>query len=111
MGIFTSACEGVFEYGQLGTSSGLNAAGLAYQTVPGWIDGANAAGCTVDGGGTYRCSFSKPAYNYNFIVIWNSSNTGPYNASGYSNYVGLDGVQHSIVNNTVQVGSQPILVE
>jgi len=105
------AYDGTVQYGQLGTSSGLNAAGLAYQTVRGWIDGANAAGCTVDGGGTYRCSFSKPAYNFNFIVIWNSSNTGPYNASGYSNYVGLDGVQHSIVNNTVQVGSQPILVE
>ncbi len=97
----------------MGTTSGLNAAGVAYGEVYQWTVGVTLTKpCSVDGNGTWVCSLTRPG-GYYAEIVWNSTkNLGSYAAPDpMADYRDLAGDSNLITNGLVLVGNSPILIE
>ncbi|HUO13887.1 MAG TPA: hypothetical protein VMX38_02785 [Verrucomicrobiae bacterium] len=89
-------------------------AGLAYSVVLGWLTGTSPSACTVTGN-IYTCQLAPQKQ-----VVWDTSQTcskgvcttSPYNPNpSYVVYEDITGVKQNIVNNTIQLGVKPILLD
>ncbi len=91
-------------------------AGLAYNTVAGWLVGSTLNACTT-AGTVYTCT-GKTAGGAAFAVMWDMGQncnsgctTGNESASGYSTWTDIAGVGHSISGGVVPVGLKPVRVQ
>jgi hypothetical protein len=117
-----------FQYGNTDTgtfwtSSGLNAAGVAYGQVYDWLVGATLTGpCTVSGAtsSVWTCPFTKPG-GIQQMAVWDASKTCTGNSCGsssytpnsvYTKYTNLAGNVTSFAPGaTIQIGPEPILLQ
>ena len=109
--------DGYFE----GTSAGtLGPAGTAWNQVYAWTSGALPRGACSVSGTTWTCNFLQPG-GHRVEAIWDSSQTcssssctttNPRVPSIYTQYLDIQGdPPTTIVNRTVPVGLQPVLLE
>lgn len=97
----------------MGSTSGLNAAGVAYGEVYKWIVGATLTQpCRVIGNGTWVCSLTRPG-GYRAEIVWNSVHSIDRYAAPTAmvDYRDLAGNLNPINNGVVPVGDSPILME
>ena len=104
----------------LGTGT-INPAGTAYEQIYNWLVGASLAAPCANLSTQWFCSFTRPS-SYVAEAIWDASpsllcsggvcptvNVGV--PTNYTQYRDLRGNSTAITNQTVPVGSKPILVE
>jgi hypothetical protein len=97
----------------MGTTSGLNAAGIAYGETYKWTVGATLTKpCSADGNGTWVCSLTRPG-GYQAEIVWNSTkNLDSYAVpEAMAAYRDLAGNSIPITGGVVPVGNSPILIE
>jgi len=97
-------------WGTLWLSSGIQPAGVAYNQIYDWIEGATLSSrCTMTSDSTWTCMLTRPG-GYQGLIIWNSATTESYTpASQYTQYSDLAGTS-TRVNKTVVIGYNPILL-
>ena len=99
-------------WGQLwDPSTRLNAAGKAYAQTYNWMVGAKMARpCAQRIASTWSCYFTRGRYEA--VALWNSSTTTRTTLpANFTQYRGLDGAVHKIVDHVVTVDTSPILAE
>ena len=89
---------------------GINAAGVAYGQVYGWLVGSTLSSpCTMASDSTWTCSLTRSSGDQ-AQVVWNSATTKSYApASQYTQYVDLAGNMNPI-NGSLAIGNSPILL-
>jgi hypothetical protein len=100
-------------WGGMWTSAdGPSAAATSYAQTYQWMVGASmTAPCSEDQTSVWSCRLSRPD-GYSAEALWISNSTATVTVpSQYVQFADLTGAVHPIVNNTVAVGDQPILVE
>lgn len=111
-------------WGLLWTSSaGLDEAGVAYENVMIWMNGATMPnGCLMNGAaippapalfsGVYTCNFTRPN-GYASLAVWNTDGSSTYIApSQFRQYRDLTGATYALPSNhQVTIGRKPILLE
>ena len=100
------------EWGQLWTAaSGDNVSANAYAQTYEWMVGATMSSrCAEDSNSNWACQFTRT--NYEAIALWNSTTTTTLTVPAqFVQYRDLWGGVHPIVDNTVNVSNDPILVE
>ena len=99
-------------YGGLESNGIENSAGASFDLTYRWLVGATMTqACSINGVGTYTCSFSRPG-GYTAEVIWNS--VAPQLLvvpAQYTQYRDLAGFVHPNTTQAITVGNQPLLVE
>ena len=102
-------------WGDLGSSSGLNAAGQAYTTVNGWLVGATVTSACTLSGSIWTCGLSRPN-GYQAQIVWSSVNSSDTATSAYTppsqftQYRDLTNTTTAITGS-INVGMQPIILE
>lgn len=106
--------NGNWQWGQLWTpTNGLNAAGIAYQQLYGWMVGATMTQPYIVQGSVYTCGFTRPG-GYQALAVWTTNRSAPSQftvPSGYVQYRDLAGNLQKITGTTVTIGIKPILLE
>ena len=106
--------NGSWQWGQMwDPTSGLNAAGIAYQQLYNWMVGAMMSQPYAVQGSVYTCGFSRPG-GYQALAVWdtNRASTSTFTVpNGYVQYRDLAGNLYSISGTTVTIGIKPILLE
>ncbi|HVO81103.1 MAG TPA: Ig-like domain-containing protein [Terriglobales bacterium] len=99
-------------------TTGINAAGTAYQQVENWMVGATPSGVCLANGTIWTCNFTRSG-GYQAKAIWDTSKTCSHGVctttnvtadSRYVKYLDIAGGSHTIKNGTVPVGAKPILL-
>lgn len=97
----------------------LHKAGLAYEQVYKWMEGATEGGPCAVSGTVWTCNYSRLG-GYLAEAIWDTSQTCHKGVCGtvkhgvdsqYINYLTLDGKKTSIVGGEVPIGAKPIWVQ
>ena len=113
--------------GQLwSTSSGLNAAGIAYTTMYQWLAGSSLTPCSTVYGTTWSCPVTEASGN-SALAVWNIVGSASYSFSsgtyadfrdvcGNTTTVGTgssscNGVTTTLTSTSVSLNTQPILLE
>jgi hypothetical protein len=106
--------NGSWQWGQMwDPTSGLNAAGVAYQQLYSWMVGATMSQPYTVTGSVYTCGFTRPG-GYQALAVWdtNRASGSAYTVpNGYVQYRDLAGNLYSISGTTVTIGIKPILLE
>jgi hypothetical protein len=88
--------------------------GVAFAETHKWLVGAVLdPQCAADPSGTWTCQLSRPN-GYKGLIIWNSNATQDisYQVPGWAvEFRDLSGHVTPVVNGTVSIGNNPILVE
>ena len=94
-------------------------AGVAYQQVYNWMNGASMDGACTVSRTTWTCNFSRSG-GYRAQAVWDTSKTCHKQTcqtrqhsvdSQYSSYLTLDGEKVHIHGGHVPIGAQPILIQ
>ena len=115
---------GVPAWGQLWANfEGMNEAGIAYESVNNWLNGATMPNsCLVNGApipappalysGVYTCDLTRPN-GYQAQAVWDMDGTSTYTAPDqFTQYRDLSGQTYPIPSNhEVTIGYQPLLLE
>jgi hypothetical protein len=91
---------------------GDSAAAISYGQTYKWLVGATlTAPCSENAAGIWACTLSRPS-GYTAEVLWISNGTSsiPVPAE-YTVYQDLSGAVHPVVNQTITLDDQPILLE
>lgn len=119
------AWDGQYPYwGMLWSSqNGLDEAGVAYESVYVWMDGASMPNsCLMNGGpipeppalfhGVYTCDLTRPG-GYQAQAVWNTDGSSSFTAPAqFTQYRDLTGQTYPIPSNhEVTIGNKPILLE
>jgi len=95
-------------------AGGLNAIGVAHQQVAKWIEGSTLTGpCapTAANPTTYTCAYSRPN-GYTALAVWNTVGETAYTVpASFVQYHDLTGNVNSVSGGTVNISTQPILLE
>jgi hypothetical protein len=98
-------------------SNGISEAGIAYQQVYNWMNGATMAHpCSFQGTNgyhaVYTCDLTRSG-GYQARAVWNTDGDSTYTApTQFTEYRDLQGNTHSIGSyNQVTIGQEPILLE
>jgi hypothetical protein len=98
-------------------STGIGAAGIAYEQVESWMKGSTMSPCSLNGSANiydalYTCNLTLSTGN-KAQAVWNTSGNTTYAApSQFTQYLTLAGNAYSIPSNhEVTVGQQPILLK
>ena len=94
------------------SSGGETAAAVAYSQTYKWLVGATlTAPCSKSQSNIWTCTISRPN-GYYAEVAWISNSSVPFTVlPQYTVYRDLSGAVRPIVNGTVKLGDQPILLE
>jgi hypothetical protein len=91
------------------TTPTLNAAGVGYGVVQGWMIGTSLSERCAANGTVWTCGFSS-ASGYRALAIWDTAGSSSYTPAGqYTQYLDLEGGTHSI-SGSVTIGTEPILL-
>jgi hypothetical protein len=100
-------------WGELGTSSTLNPAGIAYREVSNWMVGASGGQCS-SANGVWICEFTRinPS-GYLAQAVWTTNGTFWYTIpAGFSRSRDLAGNVTAVAGgNSFQIGDSPVLLE
>jgi polysaccharide biosynthesis protein PslG len=107
--------------GTLWTSSGLTAAGVAYQQTEVWLGEATLTTPCSPNGTVWVCGYTRSG-GYQAMVVWDASQTCSNGSCSVSNftlpsspqftqYQDVAGNPHTISGSTVPIGAKPILIE
>jgi hypothetical protein len=113
-----------WDYGNTGdlynTSSGkLTLAGIAYQQIYQWMQGATPTAPCKASGTVWTCNFTRPN-GYQAMAVWNSSQTCLNTLCttlqftvpiGYIQYRDLSGTLKTVTGSQIPLGLKPILFE
>jgi hypothetical protein len=100
-------------WGELGTSSTLNPAGIAYREVSNWMVGASGGQCS-SANGVWICEFTRTnPSGYRAQAVWSTNGTLSYTIpAGFSRSRDLSGKVTAVVGgNSFQIGDSPVLLE
>jgi len=88
--------------------------GVAYAETYKWLVGSVLqSACVADSTGTWTCQVSRPE-GYQALIVWNSNATNDigYRVPGWAvDYRDLAGHVTSVINGSVPIGNNPILIE
>jgi hypothetical protein len=97
--------------------SGVSQAGIAYEQVFNWLNGATMSTCSTNGStdvyhAVYTCALNRSGGS-EAEVVWNTDGNKTYVVpSQYSTYLDLSGQSHYVpANHQVTIGAKPILLE
>jgi hypothetical protein len=113
-----------WDYGNTGdlynTSNGkLTLAGIAYQQIYQWMQGATPTAPCKASGAVWTCNFTRPN-GYQAMAVWNSSQTCLNTLCttlqftvpiGYIQYRDLSGTLKTVTGSQIPLGLKPILFE
>jgi hypothetical protein len=92
------------------SSSGISAAGVAYEQVYNWMVGATMTAPCSASGTIWTCGLTKPGSSQ-ALAVWNTSGNSTYTPAGqYTQYRDLAGNTYAITGS-VPIGIKPILLE
>ena len=85
---------------------------MSYSQTYKWLVGATlTAPCSKSGISVWTCTLSRPG-GYAGEVVWISNSTASFTVPAqYTVYRDLSGAVYPIINHTMTVGDQPILLE
>lgn len=95
------------------STSGINAAGIAYEQVSNWLMGATMKPCVIlSDGSTWTCPLTR-ANGYQGLVVWNANGSKSYTPSSiYTQYRTLSKQSVQIkVGSTITITRNPIVLE
>lgn len=102
------------------STTGTEIGGTTYGEMVKWMVGATLSSPCVAVGTVWQCGYTRPG-GYNAIAVWDSSQTCDMSVctystfklppGGYTNYLTIAGIETTITGSTVQIGSQPILLQ
>jgi len=107
------AYDGAAPWGTLYTATeGETAAATAYSQTYRWMVGATmAAPCGEAGNHVWTCALTRPG-GYAAQAVWISSSSAAVAVpKQYTEYLDLAGITHPIVDGTVTIGDEPILLQ
>jgi IPT/TIG domain/Bacterial Ig domain/Putative Ig domain len=92
-------------------SGGESPAATSYKETYRWMVGATLTSPCSEKDEIWTCTFSRPG-GYSAVAVWNSNASVSFAVPAqYTVYRDLEGSVHTITNNAVTIGNQPILME
>jgi len=98
-------------------TNGVSPAGIAYEQVYDWMNGATMAACSLNGStnfyhAVYTCDLTRSG-GYSARAVWNTNGNSTYTApSQFTQYRDLAGNTYTIpLTHQVTIGRKPILLE
>lgn len=85
------------------------AAGLAYATVEGWLQGAAINGCAATASGVWTCQLVRGGATQ--WIVWSSEGELSSSSLGAATVTDLQGNVTTVASGTVQVGASPVLLQ
>ncbi len=85
------------------------AAGLAYATVEGWLQGAAMNGCAATASGVWTCQLVRGGATQ--WIVWSSMGGVSSSSMGAATVTDLQGNVAAVVSGAVQVGASPVLLQ
>ncbi len=105
------------DIGTLWSSSGVSEAGIAYQQIYNWINGATMSTCSSNGASSpyhavYTCNMTRSG-GIQAQAVWYTDGSKTYAApSQYTKYLDLSGNTYTVPSShQVTIGTKPILLE